>query len=528
VSNYLYANPVHYGTDRDDPKIKSFYPGSSTQVLRSIMTRPPMNMDSTQIVELNDGTHPRLDGKPAPPPAIAPFKVNIEAAITDFVAGCRAQDRIMILFAGHAVDIEKDCYLVPLEAELGDAKKLIPIKWVFDQLAKCKAQEKVLILDVCRFPPARGFELPGGGEPGTGKMTEQLDALLKDPPAGVQVWTSCIKDQTSIELERGSVFMQALCGALQERPAPLSEPKFALPLRMLEEKVNKRMKDLLGPQKFEQTSRLSGMPAMEGGYNADEPLPPKLVLRNSLPGGGSAADRDLVKSIKDEIDLIPPARKTRQPPDFLPPFSAKVIEVYQKDYQTLDILKKMIKDEPEKYPVRAAVLDAIDALRANDKITIVERLTGGAGPIDKKIKEKFLKDQQAPGMSIFELERVLKKLEEAKGKLDQEPAKRWQAHYHYALARFQSRVVYLYEYNFILAQVRSDSLPEINPAVHNGWRIGSRAKVQISEAKVKDMVKNINKTWKAVAEQNPETPWAALAKRERMLALGLEWKAWPR
>ena len=109
-------------------------------------------------------------------------------------------------------------------------------------------------------------------------------------------------------------------------------------------------------------------------------------------------------------------------------------------------------------------------------------------------------------------------------KLDQEPSKRWHAHYHYTLARFQSRIVYLYEYNFILAQVRGDQLPEIDPAIHSGWRVGSKIKVSISESKVKDMVKSIGRTWKSIMEEYPDTPWAVLAAREKLTALGLEWR----
>src|SRR5262249_32421963 len=105
-----------------------------------------------------------------------------------------------------------------------------------------------------------------------------------------------------------------------------------------------------------------------------------------------------------------------------------------------------------------------------------------------------------------------------------EPSKRWQAHFHYTLAKFESRVVYLYEYNFILAQVRGDQLPDIDPKIHTGWRAGSKARVSISESKVKDMVKSISRTWKSIMEDYPDTPWAVLAKRERLTSLGLEWR----
>ena len=78
-------------------------------------------------------------------------------------------------------------------------------------------------------PPGRGFELPG-----TGSMSEDFDAKLQNPPPGVQVWSSCIKGQQSIELESGSAFMQALCAVAQERLPGIQEassPLYVSPLR---------------------------------------------------------------------------------------------------------------------------------------------------------------------------------------------------------------------------------------------------------------------------------------------------------
>src|SRR5205085_8403669 len=121
------------------------------------------------------------------------------------------------------------------------------------------------------------------------------------------------------------------------------------------------------------------------------------------------------------------------------------------------------------------------------------------------------------------MEKTLADLQAAGEMRDKETSKRWLALFDYTMARFQSRLVYIYEYNNILAQVRGDSLPELQP-IHNGWRVGSQKKVQINEPKVKDMVKNINRTWKRIAEENAGTPWAVLANRESMTALGLVWR----
>ncbi len=551
-SNYVYANAVHFGAERGEGKAS--YPGSSVTVLRDQLTRRPMNMAAAQVVAVSDGYYeglrkpraftpppsPKLKGKkllqPKTPPGTAapkitrpvlgddqapPFKAVIENAITDFVESSRAQDRIIVLFAGHAVEIEKESYLVPLEGDLNDPKTLIPLKWVYDQLAGCKARQKVLILDVCRNPVARGFELPGGGE-----MGEQLDDLLLNPPAGVQVWSACVKGQQSVELERGSVFLQALCAALQEGLAGIQEPTNALPLELIVPKVNQRMQSILAPQKLEQVSRLTGKePDSGAAYNAGEPLPSPLAVRLPTIPGVDVAGKAAVKSIMDEIEMIPPARETRPLP-FIPPMPAKAVAAYQRDgYNSIAELQKMVAAEADKFPLRKAILDAIDVLKENSKIDIEESLTDPGGPITPAVKTAFLERQKGPALSIFALEQALVKLQKAgEEHRDNETAKRWQVHYDYTLARLKSRLIYIYEYNNILAQVRGDSLPELTPNVHNGWRVGSRAKVQVSESKVKDWVKEVSRTWNSIAEEHQGTPWAILARRERLTALGLEWR----
>lgn len=507
ISNYLLFNPLHYGNGRE-----TRYPGSNTAVLADALNRPPLNLPATQITELSD------TGKNA----FSTAKAVIETAISDFVDTSREQDRVIVLFTGHGIEIDKEAYLIPVEGDRQNAKSLIPLAWVYDKLAKCKARQKLLILDVFRFPPARGEELPG-----TGEMTEDFDAKLLNPPAGVQVWSSCIKGQQSIELEGGSVFMQALCSALQERLPGIQEPTNPLPLDVMVPKVNQRLKEILAPQKLEQLSRLTGTHVEEGGvaYNPNEPLPVKLALKNVTPAGGEGAGLAMVKNILEEVNHLPPVKSTQKQlqATSLPAFSAKVLEEYKADYKTWAELVDMAKDK-EKYPLRAATLQAIKVMKESEALSMKESLTNPAGgAITPAIKKTFADNQKEPGVMIFQMESALAELKAANEMRDKETSKRWVANYDYALARLQSRLVYIYEYNNILAQVRGDNLPALEP-IHNGWRVGSQKKVQISEPKVKDMVKNIAKTWKRIADENPGTPWAILASRESMTALGLVWR----
>lgn len=506
VSNYLLFNPLHYGNPRDPQ-----YPGSSTSVLADTLSRPPLNIPATQITELADGSR-------------SPFptsKAVIENTLTEFAATSRPQDRIIVLFTGHALDKDKDAYLVPIDGDRDDVKTLIPLTLVYERLSKCKARQKLLILDVFRYPPARGEELPG-----TDEMTEDFSAKAAAPPAGVQVWTSCVKDQKSIELEGGSVFMQALCTVLQERLPGIQEPSMPLPLDVMVPKVNERLKEILAPQKIEQVSKLTGthLEQVSLAYDAAEPLPPKLVIKAPKAAADNQKVLAIVTGIVDELNHLPPVRAQQKPRSVasLPAFTAEALADYAPDYKNWNELVEMAEDK-SKYPLRAAVLRAIQATQESEKLEMRESLTNPGGPITPQVKSQFAANQKDPGMLIFELEKALNEVKEAGAKRNEETSKRWLAHYDYAQARLQERLVYLYEYDNILAQVRRDDMPALEP-IHNGWRVGSERKVQIKEPKVREMVKDIGKTWKRIARENPGTPWAVLAKRESLTALGLVWR----
>ena len=100
-------------------------------------------------------------------------------------------------------------------------------------------------------------------------------------------------------------------------------------------------------------------------------LPTKLVLKPVAPAGGEAASHALVKSMVDEINHLPPVRvsQTQVQAASLPSFSAKVLESYQADYKSWAELVQIAKDK-DRYPLRAAVLEAIRVLKESEKIKL--------------------------------------------------------------------------------------------------------------------------------------------------------------
>ena len=92
------------------------------------------------------------------------------------------------------------------------------------------------------------------------------------------------------------------------------------------------------------------------------------------------------------------------------------------------------------------------------------------------------------------------------------------------MARLKARLVYLNEYNEILAKVRGDSLPELGPG-DTGFRVGFSMKLSTKESEYKKMEKEVKKSLEAITRNHPDTPWAVIAERESMTALGLSWRA---
>jgi hypothetical protein len=506
VSNYLYANPVSYGT--------------KSRTVRGVLDRlgETLHIPESQRIELSDG---------ATVGAHPPLKPVIENTITEFLDTCRAQDRIILAFIGHAVELDGQPYLVPLEGELGVKETLIPLKWVYNRLNKCKARQKVFLVDVCRYDPTRGLERPGGGP-----MGEKLDAALKNPPRGVQVWTACVAGQYSYEgyvlLRPGEVahagfFLDELFEAVgpnQKKKVHLgiAKPDEPLPLDALAQGKDKVPGVTRGTEseanevyKEKQTPRLAGQETGTVPYDPEEPLPAKLAIKMPPPpDGGEPADKKLVTEIIRQMEAIPPIKMLKEGghslgADSLPVFSAKVMEQYQ--------------DDPNS-PLRPAVEKAIQVIKKQSEL-VQEEFRGQAD--NAGIKKRIFEQQKVPAKILYDLGEALDELKKAGADRAKESSKRWQANYDYVLARLQAKIAYVHEYDYMFGQIRKDQLPPRDPNVHSGWRLASQVKLQ-SGPETRQKATEAKKILDQLAKDHKGTPWEILAKREALTALGLQWK----
>jgi hypothetical protein len=492
VNNYLYANPVNYGI-----------PGHSVHTLSEKLANG-LHIPKEQIGELSDAA-PQGAAKP-------PMKSLIEKSIAEFLAGSRKQDRLLLLFIGHAAEIGDDVYLVPIEGELDNKDTLIPLSWLYEQLSKCEARQKVLVLDVARFNPGRGQERPGGGP-----MTAKIDDALKNPPEGVQVWSACVAEQSSYEFDNAAtndgMFIEALIEIFNKGlGGTIQKPEDAFPLAALETAVNRYLKEELDLLQKVQTSRLAGKEPADGAApDPKEKMPPKVTIPTPALPGDKVAEIRLVRAILREID-VPSVKKDREDmrirAESLPLFPAKALAPYAADGDKTGELQTALAG------ARAALQNQ------GDKERLQEYFNAPSGDKTAFNKELVNKGKQL-GKPLFEIESAMDELAKVEKYREKEPP-RWQADYDYILSRLNAQYAYLNEYSALLGQMRMDQQPALEPKVHTGWRVASQATVNdpIAKKHAKESVKILDR----LIKDHPDTPWAVLAKRDRLTNLGLEWQ----
>src|SRR5207249_1066846 len=161
---------------------------------------------------------------------------------------------------------------------------------------------------------------------------------------------------------------------------------------------------------------------------------------------------------------IPPVRARkgvrdgRLDPGKLPAFPAKVLDEFKADYGPGELAK-----QAEKTPFRKAIANAIKALQENaTKFSMRENFVGAnTGQVKAQIKN----EQSAPGKAKFYLKEAYDDLKAVAKLRAAEPSRRWQALYDYVHARTLARLIFVVEYNYVLAQIRTDSLPELPEGV---------------------------------------------------------------
>ena len=138
-----------------------------------------------------------------------PTYANIHSWLASWLAQPDEDDTALVFFAGHGREMDGKCYLVPGDATLQTIHVTgIPVPYVQELLNRCKARQKVLILDACHSGAGRDVSTM------VAPMMETLSA-----GKGIYTITSCDVDELSHEWDEKQqgvfsyYFAEALSGS---------------------------------------------------------------------------------------------------------------------------------------------------------------------------------------------------------------------------------------------------------------------------------------------------------------------------
>lgn len=181
-----------------------------------------------------------------------------------------------------------------------------------------------------------------------------------------------------------------------------------------------------------------------------------------------------------------------------------------------------VRKDADRYPVRAAVLQAVDALgkvrKLTGKLELHETEVSDAG------KARLVKLQEDIAAAILFLDEASTALAGTAGKRSAEPSKRWRVHHAYLSAAVALQTAHLEELNLAYGSVRAGRLPELDKAAgQTGWRLtpadkmASKPAVRKQDEAARELLRN-------VIADHPDTPWAALAEADLKAKPGLQWQ----
>ena len=127
-------------------------------------------------------------------PAFRPTKKNLLDQVPKLLSQAVEADRVILYFSGHGIrDDAGNLYLVPIDGDPTDpAGTMIPLDWLKQQLDRCKASFKLLILDACHA----GSETIG--DRARKIPIEQIEELFKDVPSVIMLASSTASETSQI------------------------------------------------------------------------------------------------------------------------------------------------------------------------------------------------------------------------------------------------------------------------------------------------------------------------------------------
>jgi uncharacterized caspase-like protein len=114
------------------------------------------------------------------PTALRPDKQSIEKTLPQWLGRLTASDTVLVYFSGHGFrDGAGKLYLAPIDCNPeSPAQTAIPIDWVREQIAACKAAFKLLIIDACHAGSEKGEVMRTAPASDLGRPFEGLEGVV--------------------------------------------------------------------------------------------------------------------------------------------------------------------------------------------------------------------------------------------------------------------------------------------------------------------------------------------------------------
>jgi len=529
ISKYMFLNPLTAGQAGGEDRTK----GAAIRLANEWnVPFDPKDNERNQLFFMSDTARP---DNPKSNDVQTPMKNVVEGAYAQFFATSRGQDRIVVYFGGHALEKDGKAFLAPIEGDLDDPEPtLIPLSDFYDKMKACKATQRVVIWDVCRYNPQRGRQRPGN-EP----MSETLYKSLAAAPAGVEVIITCQPGENALEFFNvqiesgatataakyaGSAFLESMKYVASKNSRLVTKqavPTDPLPIGEWSTQVGKRVTDMATSPvvNLKQALKLEGKaPASWVAFNPEEPIAKRfdfpLPPKGTNPAEIAAIVNEFnVPSIK--LDLIDSGLGAL-------PFRDEVMKDYKSDV-TIDMV---LKDKGT-YKFQAKTFEAVDKIRK--MWTVTSGASGGPqmrddfkAPVNDMLKNEIKKEQDFWAIGVAELELINAELDGLAADRDSQ-AKRWQAHYDYARATIKARLAFMNEYNKLMGNVLTETLPALDAKLgQDTYKLTSTEKMK-SGKDVQALAKEAKEAYEKLVVDHKGTPWAIQAKRDKSFAIGLAW-----
>jgi len=200
-----------------------------------------------------------------------------------------------------------------------------------------------------------------------------------------------------------------------------------------------------------------------------------------------------------------------------PPVFTPLADEYLPDSVTLADVRR----EPKRYPVRAAVLNAVEMLEHSRDTVPTATVLRQSDAFGSNARKFILNLQERPAIDIALLDEVKLSLAAVESKRPKERSRRWQSHCEYVSAEVAYRLAQINEYGEMLAVVRRDDMPAIE-GNQIGWRLVPTEKMK-SKSDMRKLAAASRERFHAIIDGDPHTPWALLAERYSDSPPGFQW-----